>query len=374
MRRRPGRGNVRHLFVTQDYGPDLGGMARRHVELCRRMAPDDVTVSTVGAPNAATFDRAEPYRIAREPFSFSAAKTIVTQLRWSRHITAHVRQGIDVIHVGNIRPCGYAIALATRRVAVPYLVYVNGGDLLKEREKAANPAKRALARDIFARAAGVVAVSDWTARLAHDVMAELGVAQTPPLITTDLGTDPAFYRPDRDVRALRDAWQLGDALVIATVARVVPHKGQDMVLQALAALGNAYQHVRYVVVGEGPDVARLRALAAQLNVASRVIFAGALSDEDVATVYALADVYVGLSRIERGIDAEGFGLAFVEASASGTAVLAGNTGGVANAVRNGETGFLVDPTDVMAVTAVLRTAFPTGWAARGRGEPRPCDA
>ena len=72
---------MKHLFVTQDYAPDLGGMARRHVELCRRFTDGDTTmeVSTVSAPNAAAFDVSEHYAINRQPFPFSKAKVFTSQ-------------------------------------------------------------------------------------------------------------------------------------------------------------------------------------------------------------------------------------------------------------------------------------------------------
>lgn len=349
---------MRHLFVTQDYAPDLGGMARRHVELCRRFAPEPVVVSTVAAPNADCFDRAEPYEIVREPFGFAAAKRFSSQLTWASHLTQRCRRRdatIDAIHLGNIRPCGYAVEIAVRRVPTPYLVYVNGGDLLRERQKTARSfAKRWSARDILGRAAGIVANSQWTATLAREVMAEVGIAEPPPVAAIDLGTDPLQFHPGRATGALRDKLGIGDAPLVLTVARLVPHKGQDTAIRAIAALGPSFGDTHYVVVGEGDDAPRLRALADSLGLGARVHLTGALSDEAMAEAHATADVYVGLSRVDNTINAEGFGISFVEASASGTPCIAGDSGGVRSAVRDGETGFVVPAADVDAVSAALR--------------------
>ncbi|MCC6930854.1 MAG: glycosyltransferase family 4 protein [Gemmatimonadaceae bacterium] len=346
---------MRHLFVTQDFAPDLGGMARRHVELCRRFAPDSLVVSTVAAPHAAAFDRGEPYRIAREPFPFAAAKRFSSQLTWSSHLTRLIGDGVDVVHLGNIRPCGYAIAIATRRAPTPYLVYVYGGDLLRERQKTARSlVKRWSARDILGRAAGVVAISQWSAALAREVMADVGIGDPPPVAAIDLGTDPVQFHPARDTRALRTKLGIGNAPLILTVARLVPHKGQDTAIRAIGALGPSYGDTHYVVVGDGEDGARLRALADALGIGARVHLTGALPDEAIAEAYATADVYVGLSRVDSAINAEGFGLAFVEASASATPCIAGDSGGVRSAVRDGESGFVVAPNDVAAVSSALR--------------------
>ncbi|MCC6774296.1 MAG: glycosyltransferase family 4 protein [Gemmatimonadaceae bacterium] len=346
---------MRHLFVTQDYGPDLGGMARRHVELCRRIAPPDtLVVSTVASRAAPAFDRAETYEIVRQPFAFADAKRFTNQLVWGRALARRCRAGVDVIHLGNIRPCGYAVGVATRRVPIPYLVYVNGGDLLRERQKSATSlVKRWSGRDIFQRAIGVVANSAWTARLASDVMQQLGVRRPPPVAPIDLGTDTAQFAPSRDTRSLRARLGIGDALMALCVARLVPHKGQDTAVRAIAELGAAAQGMHLVLVGEGDDAPRLAALAESSGLRQRVHLTGALPDADVAEAYATADVYLGLSRVDSAINAEGFGISFVEAAASGTPSVAGDSGGVRSAVRDGETGFVVPPTDVQGVAAAL---------------------
>jgi phosphatidyl-myo-inositol dimannoside synthase len=370
---RPRPRPTRHLFVTRDYAPDLGGMARRHVELCRRFPPGEIAVSTVQAPGAAAFDAGEFYAIHRQPFSFKQAKLAYHEARWARSLVRRVRHdAVALVHCGNVRPTGYAVWWAHHRTAVPYLLYVNGGDLLQERRKARDPLKRRVARTVFAGAAGVVANSAWTAAVAGDVMREAGVRRLPPVAAIDLGTDPTRFHPSRDRRALRARYALGDAPLLLTVARLVPHKGQDAAVRALAALVADFPGLRYLLVGEGPDEPRLRSLAAELGVADRVVFAGALPDDDVAEAYATATVYVGLSRLDRGLHVEGFGISFVEAGASGAPSVAGDSGGVRSAVRDGETGLVVPPEDAGAATAALRAllADPARRDAMGRAARR----
>ena len=140
-----------------------------------------------------------------------------------------------------------------------------------------------------------------------------------------------------------------------TVARLVPHKGIDVALRALARLGRACPRLRYLVVGEGDDRSRLTALVGELGVSDRVRFAGSLPDDDIAEAYATATVYVGLSRLDADINVEGFGIAFVEAGASGTPSVAGDSGGVRSAVRDGETGIIVPPEDPAAAAAAIES-------------------
>jgi phosphatidylinositol alpha-1,6-mannosyltransferase len=350
---------VRHLFVTQDYAPDLGGMARVHVELCRRFGDGDETtmsVSTVAAPEARDFDEQECYKINRQPFPFARAKIFSNQIRWARWLTSRRSPDFDVLHCGNIRPVGYAVRWANRQLRVPYLVYVYGGDLLKERKKAKRSLlKRRTARSILGHASGIVAISEWSAALALGVMNQVGIEAPPPVATIHLGTDPERFNASRDTGALRRRWGVGDAPVILTVARVVPHKGQDMGIRAVASLRRDFPELRYIIVGVGPDEERLRALAKELGVQDRIGFVGAMRDDELPEAYATSTIYLGASRVESDIDAEGFGISFVEAAASGIPSVAGDSGGVRSAVRDGETGIVVPATDSDAVTDAIRS-------------------
>ena len=349
---------MRHLFVTQDYAPDRGGMARRHVELARRWPGGTMAVSTVAATQA-TDDAAHRVAVLRQPFAFREANRFSNQVRWARWLTTHAGD-VAVLHCGNVRPVGYAVWWAARRLRIPYLVYVNGGDLLREKRKARGWLKRASGRRIFGDAAAIVANSAWTAEVTLEVMRLLGVHRAPPVTAIDLGTDPGHFHPSRDTGALRARLGLGDAPVILTVARLVPHKGQDVGIRAVAALAREIPGLRYLLVGEGHDEPRLRALAGELGVTDRVIFAGPLGDADAAEAYATATVYLGASRLDRDVNVEGFGISFVEAGASGTPAVAGDSGGVRSAVKHGETGFVVAPEDVPAVTDALRTLLTDG--------------
>jgi phosphatidylinositol alpha-1,6-mannosyltransferase len=350
---------VRHLFVTQDYAPDLGGMARRHVELCRRFADGDETtmsVSTVAARDASAFDEHESYNIYRQPFPFERANRFSNQLRWANWLTSSRSPRFDVLHCGNIRPVGYAVRWVNRKLRTPYLVYVNGGDLLRERRKAERSAlKRKTAQYILGNAAGIVGTSKWVAELASDVMEQVGIENPPPVAELGLGTDPARFNPSRDTGALRRRWGVGDAPLVLTVARLVPHKGQDIAIRALSTLRRDFPELRYIMVGEGHDEERLRALARELGVADRVGFVGTMRDDELPEAYATSTIYLGASRVDKEINVEGFGISFLEAAASGIPSVAGDSGGVRSAVRDGETGIVVPPTDSDAIADAIRS-------------------
>jgi len=258
------------------------------------------------------------------------------------------------MHCGNIRPAGYVVLWTKMRLGIPYIVYVNGGDLLREREKATRSTfKRRASREILENAAGIAATSQWVADLTSDVMREVGVTNPPPVAALALGTDPEKFSASRDSGALRARWGIGNDPVILTVARLVPHKGQDVIVRAIPNLLREFPALKYVLVGEGHDETRLREIAIELGVQDKVIFAGPLSEAELPEAYATATIYAGPSRVDNEINVEGFGISFLEASASGLPVVAGDSGGVRSAVKDGETGIVLPPRDVDAWTAVL---------------------
>jgi glycosyltransferase involved in cell wall biosynthesis len=137
---------------------------------------------------------------------------------------------------------------------------------------------------------------------------------------------------------------------LLTVARLVPRKGIDMVIRALRELPG---DVEYRVVGHGPDEARLRRLAMELGVASRVGFLGRLDDAALAAEYQRCGLFVLPARRTAEGDLEGYGLVHFEAAAWGRPVVAGRSGGEIDAVVDGETGRLVDGGSLQELTAVL---------------------
>jgi len=137
---------------------------------------------------------------------------------------------------------------------------------------------------------------------------------------------------------------------LLTVARLEWHKGIDTMMKALPAVRATQPSVRYAVAGVGDRLPQLEQLRQQLDLGDAVRFLGAVSDDDLPALYNAADLYVGASR-RHDLLVEGFGISLVEASACGLAVVGGRSGGVPDAVREGETGILVDPDDPAAVAA-----------------------
>src|SRR5437773_1079083 len=146
------------------------------------------------------------------------------------------------------------------------------------------------------------------------------------------------------------------------------HKGMDTVIAALPAILARAPDVRYAVAGTGPDRERLEQLAHKLGLGDRVRFLGGVSDRELPALYNLASVYVGASRRAERLGVEGFGIALVEASACGRPVVAGNSGGIPDAVRDGETGFLVPPEEPAAFADAICRLLADPAAAQRMGQ------
>src|SRR5213083_2715971 len=347
------------MLLAQDFPPMGGGIARLHGELARHFPPGELIVSTPSDPDAAEVDAGLEGVVDRLPIPARRTKTLAGLLFWSRRAASLARQRrVSFVHCGNVKPAGYPARWVFERCRVPYGIYLHGSDLLSEQHKIRQSAfKGRTAKVIFGGAAVLMANSTWTRDLALALLGELGLdGHGQRLRVVHLGTDPGRFRPGVDATELRGRLELphsrgrNGTRWLLTVARIEPHKGVDTVLQALPAILARAPDVHYAVAGAGAaaERAKLERLAEQLGVAGRVQFLGEVSERDLPALYGLATVYVGASRRAERIGVEGFGISLVEASACGLPVVAGNSGGVPDAVRDGETGFLVPPEDPAA--------------------------
>ena len=333
------------LLLSFDFPPMGGGISRCMGELALRYPPGGLVVSTGRMEGSEVTDVRFPNRVDRLAMPAHRLKTIQGLVRWSLRVTTLTRDlGAGFIWCGNLRPAAYPARWAHRRCGVPYGVMLYGGDLLALRHNYLDSRlKRAAARALLGSAEVLVAISRWTQDLAGEVLRELGLAEClGRMRVVPLGTDPAVFRPGLDPGPFRVAHGLPAGRWLLTVARLVPHKGIDTTIEALRLLSGRFPDLRYAVVGQGSYRAALETLAREAGVLGRVHFLPDVADDALPLAYALADVYVGVSR-QTARDVEGFGISLLEASASGKPVVAGRSGGTADAVRDGETGVLVDP-------------------------------
>ena len=362
-----------HLLLTCDFPPIGGGMSRMMAEMARHYPAGGLLVSTGPQEGSERVDGDFPNRIDRVPIPAPRLHNLQGIMLWSRRVSGFARQlGVEFTWCGCTKPAGYPAKWMRERLGVPYGLIVYGQDLMILRQKArGSRLKRGAARMLVNSASVVVAISRWTRDLALEVYQELGVVARDDLVRmVPLGTDPGRFRPGLDTAGIRARYGLPEGRWLLTVARLVEHKGIDTGIRVLARLREIEPDLRYAVVGFGVEQAKFERLARELGVADRVHFLTEVPDADLPSLYNLPQIYLGVSR-HMARQVEGFGISLVEASASGIPVIGGRSGGIPDAVRDGESGLLVDEEDPAVVAdAVRRLLEDQGLAARLGGNGR----
>jgi len=311
---------------------------------------------TYDFPPDAESDAHLPNRVDRLSLPSTRLRSLPGLLRWTRRASELARQQeVGFAWCGNIKPALYPARWLRVRSGIPTGLFVYGMDLLLLREQTRRSAfKRRAARSLLRDVAVVAAISHWTAALCGSVLEEIGLPPSAGLIqVVPLGTDPVIFHPGIDTAAIRQRHHLPAGRWLLTVARLTAHKGIDTGIRVLAMLAGEFPELRYAVVGSGADRAELEALAARLGVGDRFRILSGIPDRELPAFYNLAEVYLGLSRqSERAV--EGFGISLVEAAACGVPVVAGRTGGIPDAVREGESACLVDPDDPEVIASTVR--------------------
>src|SRR3989454_2480534 len=322
-------------------------------ELALRYPPRSLIVSTGRHAGSEESDRRFPQPIDHVGLRATRLRTLNGLALWTARADTLVRRHRPgFVWCAELKPAGYPARWLRARYRLPYGVLVHGTELLLLQAKMRRSRfKWWTARQLLGGASVVVANSRWTADLARSVLGALGrPALARDVRVVPLGTTPSHFHPGIDPRPVRAKYGLDGGPWLLTVSRLDTHKGIDTVIRALPAVRAVFPTTRYAVAGVGSRRAQFERLVADLGLGEAVRFLGFVGDDDLPALYNAADLYVGASR-RYDLLAEGFGIALVEASACGLAVVGGRSGGVPDAVRDGETGILVDPDDPAAVAA-----------------------
>ena len=341
------------LLLALNFPPFGGGIARMMGEIAFRYPERALLVSTGTWPGSEACDPRFRQTIDRVAVSAKRLRTLNGLVRWTQRAGALARgTSPGFAWCDEVKPAGYAAAWLRARGGPPFGVIAHGADfLLLDAKIRRSVFKRWTARHILARCSVVVANSRWTADLARSVLEFLGCgALAADVRVVPLGTTPSRFRPGLDPAPVRRRHRLEGGPWLLTVARLDYHKGIDTVIRALPAIRAVFPTVRYAVAGIGSRRDALERLVRELGLGDAVRLLGFVSDDDLPALYNAADLFVLASR-RYDLLVEGFGISIIEASASGLPVIGSRSGGIPEAIRDGENGFLVEPDDPAALAA-----------------------
>lgn len=336
-----------HLLVTNDYPPKVGGIQVYLHELWRRLPPGRAVVVTASSdPSAPIFDAQTEVVIERVPQSLLFFPTP----RVLRHVRDAVRRhNPDVVLLDPAWPLGLIGPLLGR----PFGVILHGAEVTIPGRL---PIISNTLRFVLQRARVVISAGTYpeaeARRNAKEKLAP--IVQVPPGVDT---TRFVPLPPDACATVRRELGLDEKSFLVASYSRLVPRKGMDVVIRAAALLRDEIPELEVAIGGSGRDRERLERLASDLN--SPVTMLGRVSDEALPGWLAASDVMVMACRSRWfGLEQEGFGIVFAEASACGIPVIAGRSGGSHDAVVHGTTGLIVDnPRSAEEVADAIRTLY-----------------
>ncbi|MFJ3927489.1 glycosyltransferase family 4 protein [Streptomyces sp. NPDC090022] len=330
------------LVITNDFPPRQGGIETFVHAMASRVPGDDVVVYTSREPGDDAYDASLPFPVVRDSTTMLLPTARVTR----RAVEIARSHGCDRVWFGAAAPLALMAPALRHEAGVRRIVATTHGH---EIWWARVPGARRMMRRIGDGVDVVTYLGDYTrTRIAPALGPHAELTRLVPAV------DAEIYRPDAAAgAALRAELGLQGKRIILCVARLVPRKGQDKLIEAMPLIQRQVPDAVLLVVGQGPDEERLRKLALR-HAPDAVRFAGGKRHTETPAYYAAADVFAMPCRTRRGgLEAEGLGIVFLEAAASGLPVVVGNSGGAPDTVLDGRTGRVVDGTDTEVVAGTL---------------------
>ncbi|MEU6584732.1 glycosyltransferase family 4 protein [Nocardia sp. NPDC046763] len=323
----------RTLLVTNDFPPRPGGIQSYLHALARQLPADELVVYAPRwrGDSHWKFDAQQPFQVVRHPTTLMLPTPLV-----ARRAKKLMRdEKCDRVWFGAAAPLALLSPVLRQAGAERILASTHGHEV----GWSMLPAARQALRVIGDHTDVVTYVSKYTRRRFSSAFgAQAALEYLPPAV------DSEVFKPDPAARAeLRARYGLGDRPTILCLSRLVPRKGQDMLITAMLEIRRRIDGAVLVIAGGGPYEQKLRQFAEVMGLGNDVVFTGRVPSGELAAHHTIADVFAMPCRTRGfGLDVEGLGIVFLEASATGVPVVAGNSGGAPETVREGETGRVVN--------------------------------
>jgi len=346
-------------IVSEDFPPYPGGIAQWAAGIGKGLvsAGNEVTVLFRPRPELAEFDQEKwPFRTQPiEGKNWKRFRTWISKRAVKKLLAAETKPDLVIATTWNM---ARGLVSLCRDSNIPLILVVHGLEVTRPMPFL----KKLWLKRTLNKVTQIVAVSQFTK---DKIDANYNLPEGKVFVLPN-GVDVADFFPVSDISLLQNRHQAEGKKVILTFARVIERKGHDVVIRSLPAIREEFPDLIYLICGKGDAeyIGKLKNLALELGVQDQVVFTGFVDPAEKNRYYNLADVYVMPSREING-DTEGFGITYLEANACGKPVIGGNSGGVSDAVLDGETGFLIPPTDDKLLSEKIITLFRNpGLAAR----------
>ncbi len=333
------------LCITNDFGPRAGGIETFVIGLIERFPRGSIIVYTSSQAGSEPFDKAWKENFGVEVIR-DKSKILLPTFRVGHQVRKVVSErGIKNIFFGAAAPLGL-LAQGLRRAGAQRIVALSHGHEVWWAK--VWPFNLALKR-----IGSGVDVLTYLGQFTRDHIAQaLSKRDQEKLVRIAPGIDTEHFAPQGDLSEVRSSLGLQDKKVIVSVGRLVHRKGQDILIEALPEIARAIPSVHLLFVGEGPYKADLDKRISKLGLEDRVTFIGRVQYADLPRYICAGDIFAMPSRSRlAGLEVEGLGIVYLEASACGLPVLGGNSGGAPDAVLQGQTGFSVDGTSISEVAS-----------------------
>jgi phosphatidylinositol alpha-1,6-mannosyltransferase len=330
------------LFITNDFGPRAGGIETFVHGLIERLPKGSVIVYTSAQPNAAEFDAKWLQEFGVEVIR-DRSKILLPTPRVIKACQGIIRnRKLSRVAFGAAAPLGIMVHAMRRAGALKIVALTHGHEVWWAKVPPFAFAIKHMSKEIDA----ITYLGDYTK---GEISKALSNADLSKLVQIAPGIDVEHFVPT-DSRDLRAELGLTDKSVIISVGRLVHRKGQDKLISSLPAIKVAIPNVHLVLVGVGPHQDYLEKLASKLQVTDCVTFIGRISYADLPKYICIGDIFAMPSRSRFfGLEVEGLGIVYLEASACGLPVVGGKSGGAPDAVLVGETGVVVDGTSTFEI-------------------------
>ena len=326
------------LFVTNDFGPRAGGIETFIIGLIQRRPFGQTIVYTSFQENSAQFDADwlanYGVRVIRD-----RSKILLPTPRVALHLRGIIKkEGITTAAFGAAAPLGLLSASMKRAGVVRTVALTHGHEVWWAKVFPFN----LLLRRIGSTVDVLTYLGEFTRKA---ISKALSARAQSAMVKIAPGIDVEHFI-STDASSLRESLGLADKKVIVSVGRLVHRKGQDHLIEAMPEILKNVPRAHLLLVGEGPYREHLQNLVHQLKLESSVTFIGRIQYQDLPMYICVGDIFAMPSRSRlMGLEVEGLGIVYLEASSCGLPVLAGDSGGAPDAVIQNETGLVVSGTD-----------------------------